>query len=125
MITVNMLKAGSEPNVVTYAIIIGAFASHNQRKEAALWLQKMVERGIRPNACTWRNVKRLPEEQLEKLRLLVDKFDRIPGHWKICGVGHGGAEKKGRLSRKGNQTGWSGAGDDRGRRTVRGGKDWG
>ena len=59
LISVAMPEAGCYPNDITYNTIIGAFEFHNQPKDAALWMQKMVEAGVRPTEITWKAVKRL------------------------------------------------------------------
>ena len=77
-------------DAVTYNTIISAFAFHNQPKDAALWIQKMVGAGIRPNECTWKAIRWLRKGEGKELRVLVSKYDRIPSHWKRHGGGTGG-----------------------------------
>jgi pentatricopeptide repeat protein len=123
LISVAMPEARCYPNVVTYNTIISAFAFHNQPKDAALWIQKMVGAGIRPDACTWKSIRCLREGEVEKLRVLVSKYDRIPGHWKRHGGGNGGKDILYKASSGGKgrvQLGWS-SGDATGAKGGTGG----
>ena len=71
LISVAMPEARCYPDDVTYNTIISAFAFHNDPKDAALWIKKMIEAGIWPDEFTRKAIRWLREGEVGQLRVLV------------------------------------------------------